>query len=97
MKTLHLVLKRKWFDMILQGIKKEEYRDPYSLHWLKRLVGPDDKLIQWDAITFQHGYAKNAERFTIACKKVSIKTGTYEWGAEPGKRYITFELGEVDK
>lgn len=26
-KTLHLVLKRKWWDMIESGEKKEEYRD----------------------------------------------------------------------
>ena len=36
-KTLHLVLKRKWWDMIESGEKKEEYRDvkPY---WEKRLL-----------------------------------------------------------
>ena len=27
MKTLHLNLKKQWFDMILSGEKKEEYRD----------------------------------------------------------------------
>jgi len=27
MKTLHLNLKRKWFDMFLSGIKTEEYRE----------------------------------------------------------------------
>lgn len=34
-KTLHLNLKKKWFDMILSGEKKEEYREikPY---WEKR-------------------------------------------------------------
>ena len=36
MKTLDLILKGKWYDMIDAGIKKEEYRDikPY---WIKRL------------------------------------------------------------
>lgn len=35
MKTLHLTLKKKWFDMILSGEKKEEYREikPY---WERR-------------------------------------------------------------
>ena len=35
-KILHLTLKRKWFQMILSGEKKEEYREikPY---WLNRL------------------------------------------------------------
>ena len=35
--TIHLPIKRKWFDMILSGEKKEEYREvkPY---WWKRLL-----------------------------------------------------------
>lgn len=35
MSTLHLTLKKKWFEMILSGEKKEEYREikPY---WEKR-------------------------------------------------------------
>ena len=41
MNILHLTLKKKWFDMILSGEKKEEYRElkPY---WLKRLYFNDD-------------------------------------------------------
>jgi hypothetical protein len=36
MKTLHLVLKKKWFDMILSGEKKEEYRENTG-YWFNRL------------------------------------------------------------
>lgn len=36
MKTLHLNLTKKWFDMILSGKKKEEYRK-LSNYWFKRL------------------------------------------------------------
>lgn len=35
-KTLHLILKRKWWDMIASGEKKEEYRD-FSSFYIKRL------------------------------------------------------------
>jgi hypothetical protein len=37
MKTLHLTLKKKWFDMIASGEKKEEYREvkPY---WINRFT-----------------------------------------------------------
>lgn len=37
MKTLHLTLKKKWFDKITSGEKKEEYREikPY---WIRRLL-----------------------------------------------------------
>lgn len=36
-KVLHLTLKKKWFDMILSGEKKEEYRE-IKKYWFKRLV-----------------------------------------------------------
>ncbi|HET8736229.1 MAG TPA: ASCH domain-containing protein, partial [Pricia sp.] len=37
MKTLHLNLKKKWFDMILSGEKKEEYRE-IKEYWIGRLI-----------------------------------------------------------
>jgi len=37
MKTLHLNLKRKWYDMILSGEKTEEYRD-IKHYWCGRLM-----------------------------------------------------------
>lgn len=45
-KILHLVLKRKWYDMIASGEKTEEYREikPY---WEKRLL--DYEAIKRDA------------------------------------------------
>ena len=52
MKTLDLVLKHHWYDMIASGEKKEEYREikPY---WIKRLIGDykitNDPII-WDGI-----------------------------------------------
>ena len=36
MKTLDLILKGKWYDMIDAGIKREEYREIKS-YWIKRL------------------------------------------------------------
>lgn len=36
MKILHLTLTKKWFDMILSGEKKEEYRE-ITKYWKVRL------------------------------------------------------------
>ena len=36
-KTLHLNLKKKWFDMIASGNKKEEYREVKD-YWCQRLL-----------------------------------------------------------
>lgn len=40
MKTLDLVLKHKWYDMIACGEKKEEYREP-RYYWYRRLLNVD--------------------------------------------------------
>lgn len=37
MKTLHLNLKKKWFDLILSGEKTEEYRE-IKPHWCNKLL-----------------------------------------------------------
>lgn len=37
MKILHLPLKKKWYDMIKSGEKKEEYRE-LSKYWIRRLT-----------------------------------------------------------
>lgn len=42
MKTLHLNLKKKWFDMILSGEKTEEYRD-ITEYWVRSLINPTDE------------------------------------------------------
>ena len=42
-KTLHLVLKRKWWDMIASGEKREEYRDA-NHYWSIRLL---DNQYKW--------------------------------------------------
>lgn len=37
MKILHLTLKKKWFDMIASGEKREEYRE-IKQYWVSRLT-----------------------------------------------------------
>lgn len=49
MKILHLTLKKKWFDMILSGEKKAEYREIKD-HWARRLVTSlDSEGLEWSA------------------------------------------------
>lgn len=46
-RVLHLTLKKKWFDMIASGEKKEEYREikPY---WVSRLVNGIEAPREWE-------------------------------------------------
>lgn len=105
MKTLHLNLKRQWFDLILSGEKKEEYREikPYWSNTLTQgFIGgenhcwdPDGTWIHFDTITFSNGYARDRDQFVIELKGIEIKEGREEWGAEPSTKYFAIQLGEI--
>jgi len=88
-KTLHLTIKKKWFDMILSGEKTEEYRDIKPYYNL-RLIGRD-----YDIVVFRNGYARDAPSLTIELKTTRFGTGNPEWGAEEGKTYFVLSLGKI--
>jgi hypothetical protein len=92
MKTLHLNLKRKWFDMIKSGVKKEEYRE-LSDYWKVRMRKVRAENVQ--TITFSNGYAKDRDQFVIELKYIAIRGGLKEWGAEKGKVYFCLHLGNI--
>ena len=96
-----LPIKKKWFDMIKSGEKKEEYREikPY---WFKRLSkniiifhydGHNRHLIE---VILRNGYRKDSP--TVKCKcKLRIGQGKLEWGAEANKEYYILDILEVCK
>lgn len=90
--NLRLPLKAKWYEMIENGIKKQEYRDikPY---WTKRLLNPNGTFKHYDTITFTYGYTKRS--MTIQCKSIVRGVGLPAWGAEPFKTYYVISLGEI--
>lgn len=108
MKTLHLNLKKKWFDMILSGEKKEEYRD-ITEYWAKRFHKRDcyytdtfrplnnnpNMLKDFDTVTFSNGYAKDRRQVEVIFKHFGIHEGKPEWGAEKGKEYFVLHLGDI--
>lgn len=110
MKTLHLNLKRKWFDMILSGEKKEEYRG-FTEYWIKRLTednsycamgsGASTQFVinekHFDTITFSNGYSEDRDQFIIECLGIDISEGNPEWGAEQQEKYFVLKLGEIIK
>lgn len=97
-RTLHLNLHHKWFYMILNGEKKEEYRE-LSDYWKKRLTTPSPiygiKYKEFDTITFSNGYAKDRDQFTIEHKATRKWWGRTDWGAEPYKQYFVIHLGDI--
>lgn len=98
-KTLHLTLKKEWFDMVLSGEKKEEYRELKSF-WKRRLEYfmveddiPQDCFREFDLVHFTHGYGSLRPQIIIECKDISIGRGKYEWGGL-GTTYI-IKLGAI--
>ena len=80
---LILPIKRKWFDMILSGEKKEEYREikPYWTTRFKRVfpfnfIGRPIYGYEREVI-FKNGYRKDAPSFVAKCT-LSVGTGNEE-------------------
>ena len=89
---LTLPIKKKWFDMILSGEKKEEYREikPYYDSRFKSYI-PDIANVK-----FRNGYSKASS--TIKCKvSITKDYGKIEWGAEPGKLYYVLKILSVEE
>lgn len=84
-RTLHLSLKREYFEAIRDGRKPEEYR-LCTLHWRKRLEGRE-----YDRIVLTLGYPSrndHARRLVRAWSGVTVKTITHpHFGADPVRVY----------
>ena len=94
-KTLHLPMVKKWFDMVLSGEKKEEYR-LCSPHWNVRVenwmtsdkgcvssgifVRPTEQSLL--EIKFVNGYQKESPWFTAMCERFETRSKSLhpEWG-----------------
>lgn len=91
---LTLPIKKKWFDMILSGKKKEEYREITSYYDSRLLGFYTDKMEH--QILLRNGYSLKSP--TIKCKvEISKGIGKEEWGAEPNKEYYVLKILSVEE
>lgn len=95
---LTLPIKKKWYDMILSGEKKEEYRDMspyYNSRFEKYFYVKDGNLTSKEfEVCFRNGYRKDSPSF-IAIVKPRIGFGKAEWGAEPEAQYFVLEIVRI--
>lgn len=92
---LVLPIKKKWFDMIVNGEKKEEYRE-IKTYYDNRFNGflKINKYATAFDIVFRNGYKYNSP--SVKCKvTVSKGTGKEEWGAIPGQQYYVLKILEI--
>jgi hypothetical protein len=76
-KVLHLTLFKRWFDEILSGTKKIEYREVKPF-WKKRLFNPDGSVKSYDEIIFSNGYGANCPKMRVEFLGVNESNGKYE-------------------
>ena len=95
---LILPIKKKWYEMILSGEKKEEYRElklyyktRFEHLWQGSLIGGNAKR----KVMFRNGYSKQSPSF-IATVTLEIGMGKPEWGAEKGKNYYILKICEIE-
>jgi hypothetical protein len=83
---LNLNLKRKWFDMILSGEKKEEYREikPFWNRIFSSYIKIKGKYYHpIDVIIcFSNGYAKDRDAFYCSVNGMKVGYGKEKWGAK---------------
>lgn len=109
---LTLPIKKKWFDMIVSGEKKEEYREIkpyYDSRFMNAfgflLVGGQ---MVWrgstgrnpeavaGTVVFRNGYSKDSPEVVCKCT-LQFGKGKPEWGAEPGKLYYVLKIEKVEE
>jgi len=101
MKILDLVLTGKWYDMIDNGVKIEEYRDitPYWINRLCKKVTNSEIYLgnikhvdirHFDEVYFHRGYTKTTMSFKI--KDITIGKGKTEWGAPDNREVFIIKL-----
>ena len=105
-----LPIKKKWFDMIASGEKKEEYREikPYYTSRFVKALGFPGKSEREDVkellsqmramksieIMFRNGYSGESPVIIADCF-LSIGTGKEEWGASAGENYYILHIDRI--
>ena len=89
MKILIINIKRKYFDQIKNGEKKEEYR-LITKYWIDRLENKE-----YDFIRFQNGYNRDSEKFIIEYLGIVKKEIQHEFFGDKSVQVFAIQLGNV--
>jgi hypothetical protein len=95
-KILHLTLKKKWFDMIASGEKKEEYRE-IKPFWITRLKFDLLTTKPFDYVIFRNGYSKNAPQIKCKMLGICIREAKPEWSDNWQGDVFVIKLGDKIK
>jgi hypothetical protein len=92
--TIDFIIKREFFNEILSGKKKEEYRDCTDRLINKICVldenGNASDIKKIDSIRFFEGYVKGRREMLVEC--LDVEVDTYE---DTDEDYFVFILGKI--
>lgn len=88
MGILNLTIEKKWFDMILSGEKKEEYRDikPFYDNRFKK---------EYTKVKLTNGYGKHRPSVILELKSVSKGVTKGDIAPVGGKETYVLHLGKI--
>ena len=89
MAKLFMTIKKQYFDEILSGKKKEEYR-LVKPHWVNKLVGKE-----YTHIIFQNGYSRNAPRIEAEYLGYEVKNIKHEFFGNEDVSVFALKLGTI--
>lgn len=101
--VLRLTLKKKWYDMILSGEKKEEYRE-VKRYWIQRLCNEVEYEMggAWEGVfkkfthvEFKNGYGKDAPTMLVEFNGLRIGEAKPEWSDNWQGEVFVISLGAV--
>ena len=95
MKTLHLNVKKKWFDMIASGKKKEEYREikPY---WCNRLLWHEFHEETGCLVSLEDALYYDSEQiYSTGVFRTDFDTVTFKNGYQKVARTMVVELKHI--
>lgn len=90
---LTLPIKKKWFDMIRHGEKKEEYRN-ITLRYESMFLNAMNENGELDCI-LRNGYSKTSPQIKIRAS-LSIGYGNPNWGADPNEQYFILKILKIE-
>lgn len=99
---LILPITAKWFDMILNREKLEEYRaiKPYYTSRFKTIGLLNDdgspNILATSTIVLRNGYSSQSRQVLVNVS-LRIKQGKVEWGAEPGVDYYCLRIHSIEE
>ena len=96
---LHIPIKREFFDAILAGTKKEEYRD-FSPFWISRLAtvnerGEVDGFREYDIVRFRNGYNPDSPVMDVEFIETIIQKNTSAPRRSKSRYIFAILLGKV--